>query len=207
MDPQVKHGFRMHRVLSTLNRLEVDRLDDADRDRIETARNLLEAVRFPTREGRRENGSGTNRFLRSDANLSGMYDSILVATDGSEDAAEAVQVAIELSGQFDAVLHVLYVMDSDLARTSASKDAYEQAGTEILQRAHQQAAAQGVSVTTALELGSPAAVVLDYAETAGVDLIVVGGKDKSTVERFLIGSAVEKITRHAPVSVLTVRRS
>ncbi len=32
MDQQFKQGYRMHRVLSNLNRLDVDRLDDADRE-------------------------------------------------------------------------------------------------------------------------------------------------------------------------------
>ena len=38
----------MHRVLSNLNRLDVDRLDGADRERVETARDLLEAVSLLT---------------------------------------------------------------------------------------------------------------------------------------------------------------
>jgi len=38
MEQEFKQGYRMHRVLSNLNRLDVDRLDDADRERVETAR-------------------------------------------------------------------------------------------------------------------------------------------------------------------------
>jgi len=37
MEQEFKQGYRMHRVLSNLNRLDVDRLDDADRERVETA--------------------------------------------------------------------------------------------------------------------------------------------------------------------------
>ncbi|GAA0269636.1 hypothetical protein [Halobacterium noricense] len=44
MEQEYKQGYRMHRVLSNLNRLDVDRLDDADRERVETARDLLEEV-------------------------------------------------------------------------------------------------------------------------------------------------------------------
>ena len=43
MDQEFKQGYRMHRIFSNLNRLDIDRLDDADRERVETARNLLEA--------------------------------------------------------------------------------------------------------------------------------------------------------------------
>lgn len=49
MDPEVERGYRMHRVLSNLNRLEIDRLDDADQDQIEKARALLEDVTLLTR--------------------------------------------------------------------------------------------------------------------------------------------------------------
>jgi hypothetical protein len=49
MEQQFKQGYRMHRVLSNLNRLDVDRLDDADQERVETARALLEEVSLLTR--------------------------------------------------------------------------------------------------------------------------------------------------------------
>ena len=55
MNQQVEQGYRMHRILSNLNRLDVDRLDDADRERVETARDLLEEVNLLTRP---EDGSG-----------------------------------------------------------------------------------------------------------------------------------------------------
>jgi hypothetical protein len=54
MNQQVE-GYRMHRVLSNLSRLDVDQLDDADRERVETARDLLEEVSLLTRP---EDGSG-----------------------------------------------------------------------------------------------------------------------------------------------------
>ena len=49
MDQQFKQGYRMHCVLSNLNRLDVDRLDDEDQERVETARDLLEEVSLLTR--------------------------------------------------------------------------------------------------------------------------------------------------------------
>lgn len=57
MEQQFKQGYRMHCVLSNLNRLHIDRLDDADQERIETARNLLEEVSHLTQPG---SGDGTD---------------------------------------------------------------------------------------------------------------------------------------------------
>ena len=56
MDQQFKQGYRMHCVLSNLNRLDVDRLDDKDQERVETARTLLEEVSLLTRP---DDGEGT----------------------------------------------------------------------------------------------------------------------------------------------------
>ncbi|AAV44671.1 MULTISPECIES: hypothetical protein [Halobacteriales] len=55
MNQQVEQGYWMHRVLSNLSRLDVERLDDADRERVETARDLLEEVSLLTGP---EDGSG-----------------------------------------------------------------------------------------------------------------------------------------------------
>ena len=62
MNQQVEQGYRMHRVLSNLNRLDVDRLDDADQERVETARDLLEEVSLLTRPG---NGAGADAHADS----------------------------------------------------------------------------------------------------------------------------------------------
>ena len=58
MDPKVAQGFRMHSALANLNSLDVDRLDDADRERIEKAMALLEDVSVLTRPGDSEGGDG-----------------------------------------------------------------------------------------------------------------------------------------------------
>jgi len=56
MEQEFKQGYRMHRILSNLNQLDVDRLDDADRERVETARDLLEEVSLLTQP---DDGDGT----------------------------------------------------------------------------------------------------------------------------------------------------
>ncbi|MFC7186372.1 hypothetical protein [Halorubrum yunnanense] len=62
MNQQVEQGYRMHCVLSNLSRLDVDRLDDADRERVETARDLLEEVSLLTRPG---DGAGADAHADS----------------------------------------------------------------------------------------------------------------------------------------------
>jgi len=57
MEQQFKQGYRMHCVLSNLTRLDVEQLDDADQERVETARDLLLEVSLLTRP---DGGDGTD---------------------------------------------------------------------------------------------------------------------------------------------------
>lgn len=75
-----------------------------------------------------------------------------------------------------------------------------------LEKARQDAKKMGLEVSTAIEYGtSPADTILDYAEKAKPDLIILGSRAKTTLDRFLIGSVASKVVSHAPCSVLVVR--
>ena len=52
---------------------------------------------------------------------------------------------------------------------------------------------------------APAKAICDYAETHGVDLIIVGSHGRGGVERWLIGSVAERVVRHATCNVYVVR--
>src|ERR687897_218129 len=63
----------------------------------------------------------------------------------------------------------------------------------------------GVSVTAYAREGDPADAILDVAEERGADLIVVGNKGMTGAKRFLLGSVPNKVSHHAPCSVLIIR--
>jgi nucleotide-binding universal stress UspA family protein len=63
----------------------------------------------------------------------------------------------------------------------------------------------GVNVETFAREGDPADAILDVAEERDADLIVVGNKGMSGAKRFLLGSVPNKVSHHAPCSVLIVR--
>jgi nucleotide-binding universal stress UspA family protein len=56
-------------------------------------------------------------------------------------------------------------------------------------------------------MGDPYEEIIDYAETEGVDMIVMGTHGRSGLDRFLLGSVTEKVVRTADAPVLTVRLS
>jgi nucleotide-binding universal stress UspA family protein len=63
----------------------------------------------------------------------------------------------------------------------------------------------GVKVETFAREGDPADAILDVAEEQGADLIVVGNKGMTGAKRFLLGSVPNKVSHHAPCSVLIIR--
>lgn len=134
-----------------------------------------------------------------------MFRSVLVATDDSPAADTAVDRAIELAIMADAELHALYVIDRRVARTAAARDPFERIGERTLEAVERAAQSANVAIETSIEEGDPPAAILDYVGEHGIDLVVVGGKSKSTAERFFIGSTAEKVVRRASVSVLVVR--
>ena len=65
----------------------------------------------------------------------------------------------------------------------------------------------GVEVNTYARQGDPADAILDVAEESGADLIIVGNKGMTGAKRFLLGSVPDKISHHAPCSVMIIRTS
>ena len=75
----------------------------------------------------------------------------------------------------------------------------------MLTRSARHAEEQGVEVDWEARPGHPADVILDIASERGVDLIVVGNKGMTGARRYLLGGVSDKISHHAPCSVMIVR--
>ena len=69
----------------------------------------------------------------------------------------------------------------------------------------EKAQAAGVEISRHARQGDPADAILDVAEEMGADLIVVGNKGMTGAKRFLLGSVPNKVSHHAPCSVLIIR--
>ena len=147
-----------------------------------------------------------------------MFRSILVGTDGSATAATAVRQAVELAGALGAELRIVCayepVPQSRLRAEaeSAPRDAEWMLGPRedvdaTLGAASDEAAAAGVQAQTFARQGDPADAILDVAEETGADLIVIGNKGMTGAKRFLLGSVPNKVSHHAPCSVLIIRTS
>ncbi|WP_251342837.1 universal stress protein [Haloplanus halophilus] len=144
-----------------------------------------------------------------------MYERILLATDGTVASDDATAHAIGLADLHDAMLHALYVVDSDVY-SAYSGDEYvderegpehglEEVGEEALSAVTTRAADRGVEVVEALRHGRPHEEIVDYADEEGVDLIVLGTRRHPEAYRSLLGSVTDRVVRLADEPVVVVK--
>jgi nucleotide-binding universal stress UspA family protein len=118
---------------------------------------------------------------------------ILVATDGSETAGQAVDRAVDVARTTGAALTVLSAGDEAVA-----------AG--VVQAEAARLAAAGVAVDTLVVAGDPAAAIVGTAREEGFDLVVVGNKGMTGPRRhFTLGSVPNKVSHSLSCSLLIVR--
>jgi nucleotide-binding universal stress UspA family protein len=146
-----------------------------------------------------------------------MFGRIVVGTDGSDTAAEAVRQATELAKLSSARLEIVSAFEpipqqqvQQEAREAPGDVQYEIGPREdvnlILDGAAGEAKNAGIEeVQTHAREGDPADAILDVAEEINADLIVVGNKGMTGARRFLLGSVPNKVSHHAPCSVIIVR--
>ena len=145
-----------------------------------------------------------------------MFGSIVVGTDGSDTAREAVRQAVELAARLGARLQIVSAYEP-VPRARLREEA-EQVPPDLqwlvnpreevdatLREAAEAARSGGVESVTYARQGDPADAILDVAEEQGADLIVVGNKGMTGAKRFLLGSVPNKVSHHAPCSVLIIR--
>ena len=126
--------------------------------------------------------------VRTPADAAPTLDDVLIAMDGSGGAERAGDHAVAVAAATGAHLHALTVGDDgDPARRLASR-----------------AREAGVDATVAVRTGRPHGVILDYADEAGVDLVTLGSRGRTGVERVLLGSVAERVLRAATKPVLAV---
>jgi nucleotide-binding universal stress UspA family protein len=147
-----------------------------------------------------------------------MFASIVVGTDGSQTAQEAVRQAVALARQLGARLEIVSAYEpvsgarlrEEAQQVPADLQWMVNAREDVndtLREAAAEADAAGVQSETYARRGDPADAILDVAEERGADLIVVGNKGMTGAKRFLLGSVPNKISHHAPCSVLIIRTS
>jgi nucleotide-binding universal stress UspA family protein len=142
--------------------------------------------------------------------------SIVVGTDGSETARQAVRAAGQLSLSTGGRVHLVSAYQPRIAgRVSFVASPGPEGSTwqanlakeveALLQDAAGTLTAMGANVECHTRAGEAAAAILEVAEEQGADLIIVGNRGLRGAQRFLLGSVPGKISHHATCSVMIIR--
>ncbi|AAK42888.1 universal stress protein [Saccharolobus solfataricus] len=136
---------------------------------------------------------------------------ILVGYDGSENAERALDFAIELASKFSARLFVVEVIDLTLFYNTgilppleATKSLEERAKKDV-KRAIEKAKSKGVNAEGITVEGDPANSILQFATDNQIDVIVIGSRGLSKVQRIFLGSVSNKIVQESKVPVVVVK--
>lgn len=140
-----------------------------------------------------------------------MYERIVIPVDGSEPSKEAVRQGLEFAKAAGAKVLALYVMDTtafasippDSLTTDIhsvlNKEAYEAVNYVV-----REGKKTGVYVETKIVEGAPSEEII---KNSGVnDLIVLGTKGRTGLEKILLGSVAENVVHHASCPVMVVRK-
>lgn len=157
-----------------------------------------------------------------------MFTTILVATDGSDHAHNAVELASDLAEKYGARMVLLHVIHERVSESlqrmaeveygaeaaafgqsnhkAALYEALQDLGRRILEQAEQVARRKGVrKVSKLIEEGDAVKQILECAKREQVDLIVLGSRGLSDLKGLLQGSVSHKVSQLAECTCVTVK--
>ena len=141
-----------------------------------------------------------------------MGDSIVVGTDGSDTAKQAVSEAVRLAKALSAPVHVVSAYQPQHAKVSGAPEGaakvWQPLPDDQVERILAEAVAgirlAGVEVSSHAVRKDPADALLDVADEVGASMIVVGSKGMHGARRLALGNVPNKVSHHANCNVLIV---
>ncbi len=139
---------------------------------------------------------------------------VLVPTDFSDSARQALRYGMSFAKEFRAELVLLHVVEnltvgyaSDLFPVPMAEVFQEISGyaKSELAKLAEEARGRGITVEELVVQGKPSAEIIRYATEHEVDIIVLGTHGKGMLDQALFGSTTERVVRRAPCPVLSVR--
>ncbi|MBN1135319.1 MAG: universal stress protein [Anaerolineae bacterium] len=139
-----------------------------------------------------------------------MFKRILLATDGSPDARQALVYVRDLALRDGAQVFVVHAFDpvpsylGDLWRDQVAAR-HVSAGQEVAGNAAQSLREAGIDVVVEVLEGPPADAILKVVDVRDCDLIVMGSRGHGTLASLLLGSVSHRVLSHARIPVMIVR--
>lgn len=146
-----------------------------------------------------------------DVRVTHPYQDVLVPTDGSDCANQALAIGVDVADAEDAALHLLTAIAITAlgvdVRTDIQMEMLEESAHDLLDEAATFAENAGVGVAAKTVEYAPSIhrAILTYIEEHDIDLVVVGTHGRTGFDRYVLGSVTEYLIRTSPIPVLTVR--
>jgi len=144
-----------------------------------------------------------------------MFETVLIPTDGSDGVQRAIEAGLDVARRYDATVHALSVIDvaelievdyvGDRDYFEATIEPLEDEAKHAVRAVANRARETDLEVLTVVREGHPYETIVDYADEADVDLIVMGTHGRRGLPRYLLGSVTERVLRTVDVPVMTVR--
>jgi nucleotide-binding universal stress UspA family protein len=142
---------------------------------------------------------------------------ILLAVDGSPDSQKAVSELVMRPWPSKSTVRILTAVPSyrppmfefvSTGETPAEvQSGYEKAAANLTKTVAESLRSTELLVETTVRPGDPRRVIIEEAAEWGADLIMIGARGHSALERWLIGSVAQNVVAHAPCSVEVVRHT
>ncbi len=139
---------------------------------------------------------------------------ILITTDLSQYSLAALEAATEIGSQFGSKLYLLYVVDAVPSKHgsapqeadphAARRHAEDEGKKRLEEFIHHNVGAE-VRLIPVVRMGSPVDEIRRFAETEGVDVVVIATHGWTGLRHILVGSVAERVVRLSSIPVLTVK--
>jgi nucleotide-binding universal stress UspA family protein len=136
-----------------------------------------------------------------------MFETIVLALDGSKGSDKAIPIATELAREYGARIVIAHVEQDVVGKGGGPIIATEDEIQSAIRKRAQELSAEGLETTVVvrnLMLGGPAHVIAEIADEANADLIVAGSHGHTAVGGFLLGSVTQRLLSVASCPVLVV---
>ena len=153
-------------------------------------------------------GTGGDATVAPQLSPIGRFETVMLATDGSEWSAGAERIAIQVCKEHGSKLHILSAISTPGEAGGMGKVNDIEAGKQtdaIIERITETASKEGVECVGHVRSGNdPYEVIVDTAKDIAADVIVMGRKGRRGLARLMLGDATAKVIGYAPCSVLVV---
>jgi nucleotide-binding universal stress UspA family protein len=137
-----------------------------------------------------------------------VFETILVAYDGSPQAQRATELAFSLAEAMQSKLLIFAVIrppePAARAELNAILDDAREHYEQDFAKLREQARRRGLDLATEIEVGHPAEHIVHRAEHAETALIIMGRRGISSFQRWMLGSISERVLRYAHCPVMVV---